>query len=122
MPACDQANPTRSAAARQLKSGKSISSEPALGKAAERLLAAPAANDGDVDTLIAADLARRCPDGAIAITSAGLAHLARLEFARTGSAIDPFLAQHIALDRREVETDGGRAVLSVDVGESPLVW
>src|SRR5262245_9316901 len=88
--------------------------ESALGKSAEHLLRALAARaaalasgrapappprvaTAAVEVLVSADLAARRADGTLAITPAGMAHLARLEFARNGSAIDPFLGQHLPL-------------------------
>ena len=37
-------------------------------------------------------------------------------------AIDSFRAQHLALAKREIATDLGRASVTVDETESPLVW
>lgn len=36
--------------------------------------------------------------------------------------IDGFLAQHFALARQEIDTEQGRAGVTVDEAESPLVW
>ncbi len=108
-----------------------------LPKPAERLLARlaavppggkavaiidAAADEACVDTLIHADLAVRRPDGALAITPVGAAHLARLAIARSGSGIDPFLGQHLALAQGEIETAQGRASVTIDTAESPLAW
>ncbi len=106
-----------------------------LGKSAKRLLAdlafrgrpgsskcnhSPDATD--VSVLVSADLVTRAPDGALAITAAGRAHLARTELAHNGGSLDPFLGQHLALARRDVDTAAGLAPVAVDDGESPLVW
>src|SRR4051794_25172125 len=109
-----------------------------IGKSAQRLLArlaaagglldsralassrAPAASDADI--LIASDLAVRGADGTLDISAAGRSHLARLEIARSGAEIDPFLAQHLDLARTELVTATGRARVDMDTAESPLVW
>jgi hypothetical protein len=109
-----------------------------IGKSAQRLLArlaaagglldsralassrAPAASDADI--LIANDLAVRGADGALEISAVGRSHLARLEIARNGAEIDPFLAQHLDLARTELATATGRARVDMDTAESPLVW
>jgi hypothetical protein len=80
----------------------------------------PAASDADI--LIANDLAVRGPGGALDITAVGRSHLARLEIARSGAEIDPFLAQHLDLARTELATASGRARVDMDTAESPLVW
>lgn len=36
--------------------------------------------------------------------------------------IDPFRAQHLALSRRDVQTETGRTTVTVDDAESPLTW
>ena len=100
----------------------------AIGKSAQRLLAqlsqgpAAAASAQDAQALIAADLAVRRPDGRLDITPTGAAHLARLELSRSGSAVDPFLGQHLGLARGEAETASGRVAVTVDAVESPLAW
>jgi hypothetical protein len=81
-----------------------------------------AAKSNEAQALIAADLAVRGRDGRLAITDAGRAHLARLEFVRNGSPVDPFLGQHLGLARAEIETADGRAAVIVDTAESPLAW
>src|SRR3954453_16650072 len=109
-----------------------------IGKSAQRLLSrlaaagglldsralassrAPAASDADI--LIASDLAVRGADGALEISAVGRSHLARLEIARSGAEIDPFLAQHLDLARTELATATGRARVDMDTAESPLVW
>ena len=102
-----------------------------IGKSAQRLLARlalaggaalrpPAASDADI--LIANDLAVRGTGGALDITAVGRSHLARLEIARSGAEIDPFLAQHLDLARTELATASGRACVDMDTAESPLVW
>jgi hypothetical protein len=101
-------------------------------KSAAALLAALASNgatsgmlrdrgaDGDAKLLIAADLARREPDGSLTVTQAGRAHL--LREAACDGAIDPFRAQHLSLERRLIETPHGPADVVIDEAESPLVW
>jgi hypothetical protein len=109
-----------------------------IGKSAQRLLARLAAAGGsleqctlaalrppaasDADILIANDLAVRGPDGALDITPVGRSHLARIEIARSGAEIDPFLAQHLDLARTELATATGRTRVDMDTAESPLVW
>lgn len=74
----------------------------------------------DADLLIAADLARRDPDGKLLVTDAGRAHLLRQ--AAADGAIDPFRAQHLNLARRVIATPDGHADVIVDEAESPLAW
>jgi hypothetical protein len=109
-----------------------------IGKSAQRLLvrlglrsrvpsedpaaAARPVDAADAKILIANDLALRRSDGELEITAAGHAHLARLEVVRVGADIDPFLAQHLDLAYGELETAAGRARVSFDAAESPLVW
>jgi hypothetical protein len=106
-----------------------------IGKSALRLLTQlasrgpmaptwPASSDqtDHAEILLRADLAVRFDDGRLAITEPGRAHLARVAFTGAGSAIDPFLGQHIGLAQAEVETPDGRAALALDPTESPLAW
>jgi len=74
----------------------------------------------DADLLIAADLARREPDGRLVATDAGCARA--LRHAATDGAIDPFRAQHLNLARRVIVTPDGHADVMVDEAESPLTW
>lgn len=39
-----------------------------------------------------------------------------------GAQIDPFLRQHIAVGRREIQTEAGCAEVAIDETESPLAW
>ena len=101
----------------------------AIGKSAQRLLAQlathgarPVASVEDAQVLIADDLAVRWSDGRLAITPAGAAHLARLEIQRSGSDIDPFLGQHLGLNRGEAVAAAGQPGVAVDAAESPLAW
>jgi len=105
---------------------------PAIGKTALRLLQAlaggagmasisPPVREGDKSVLIDANLARRNGAGAIEITAAGRAHLVRLHAARQRDGIDPFLAQHAAVARREGSEPGDGALL-INESESPLAW
>ena len=87
-----------------------------VGVSARRSLAA------DADTLIAADLVLRLPDGGLEITTAGRAHLARAALARGDAGIDPFAGQHLSLAQEDIEAAGGRARVTVDLAESPLAW
>jgi len=110
-----------------------------IRKSAERLLArlvtkgssreqgfAPAhsnaAQFADAEILIANDLAIRRIDGNLEITQAGRSHVARLQIARSGAEIDPFLGQHLDLAGQQVRTASGRAHVNVDTAESPLAW
>ncbi len=113
-----------------------MSGQRGVGKSAQALLAqlagravpagsksgANRAASKDAAALIAADLAVHGDDGRLEVTDAGRAHLARLEFARAGSPIDPFLGQHLGLARTEIDTAQGRAAVIVDAAESPLAW
>lgn len=98
-----------------------------LRRSAQRLLVklaqrGPMAHAGqDAETLIAADLATRRPDGTLAISPVGAAHLARLESARAGT-IDPFLGQHLEITHDDIQTPAGRSRVAMDAAESPLAW
>jgi Domain of unknown function (DUF6456) len=76
----------------------------------------------DAEILIANDLAIRHSDGSLEITGVGRAHLARLQISCSAPEIDPFLGQHLELERRELQTPSGRARVNIDTAESPLVW
>jgi hypothetical protein len=98
-----------------------------LRKAAERLLArlaqegaAPWGGD-DAEMLIQADLATRRADGMIEISAVGRSHLTRLELSRT-AGVDPFLGQHLAVTRDDLQTPEGRTSVAMDATESPLAW
>jgi hypothetical protein len=39
-----------------------------------------------------------------------------------GAEVDPFLAQHLCLERGEITTADGRAAVTLDAAESPLGW
>jgi Domain of unknown function (DUF6456) len=114
---------------RRAKSSRKKSQHPKrlFQKATERLLAtlaergAVAHGGAAAETLIRADLAIRRPDGMIEITTAGHAHLIRLQLARIGT-VDPFLGQHIRIAQGETETPMGRARVTLDACESPLAW
>jgi hypothetical protein len=100
-----------------------------ISKSAERLLVqlgacAPVAvvSQEDANELIASELAVRQSDGRLAITPTGAAHLARLDVERSGSGINPFLGQHLRLERGEATTETGTAEVAIDAAESPLVW
>lgn len=107
----------------------------ALPPAAERLLTALAASERgerasasvelDLDAfacLLRADLVVAGSDRHATVTSAGRAHLARRRAARGVEQVDPFLAQHLDIVRRQAETPFGRAEVTIDDAESPLAW
>ncbi len=102
----------------------------ALEKSAARLLAALASSQRrqetlrvrDINALLDADLACKTPDGAIAITSAGRAFLARAAHARNDPSIDSFRAQHASFARHTAQTEDGRIAVTLDENESPLSW
>ena len=121
-----------------MRSPKRSATRPAMEKAAERLLArlsGVSARSGrgrgsdrqsrlderTIDALVAADLLVRRAGG-LELTDAGRAHLARAGFARSGTAIDPFLGQHLALTERAIVTSVGMVAVTVDDTESPLAW
>jgi hypothetical protein len=129
----------RSRPSRGTPRGTRLHAPPAIGNSALTLLARLAGRDArqeskgtpaplgvlaneDAQALVAADLAARADDGSLAITDAGRAHLARRDVVRGGSAVDPFLGQHLDLARAEIETDVGRASVLTDGAESPLIW
>lgn len=105
-----------------------------LGKSAQRLLMelaregqrnstrSKSADAGDVTLLIGADLVAWRENGALAVTAAGWAYLARTQPAPDDAQIDPFLRQHLAIAQRKIEGAGGSAHVAVDDGESPLAW
>lgn len=101
----------------------------ALTKSSLRLLRilaeAPVREEAEaaaVQQLIACDLAVRQAGGALAITQAGRAHLARRAAVSGGSTIDPFLSQHLSLSSAHVMVDGRRSSVTIDEGESPVAW
>jgi hypothetical protein len=82
-----------------------------------------AAVDGDaLDVLERADLVTRGQHGAINVTSAGRAWLARRALAETSYPVDPFVGQHLDLARRTIDRPEGRAEVTVNDAESPLAW
>jgi hypothetical protein len=100
-----------------------------LGKSALRLLLdlaagrrSTSAQTEDMTMLISADLAARRKDGGLAVTAAGRAYLARMQPAPGGAEIDPFLRQHLSIAQRKIDGEAGATEVSVDDGESPLVW
>ncbi len=109
------------------------------GKATERLLARvaataakqghkdaprkmPAIDERVIEELVAADLLVRRAGGGLDLTSAGRAFLARASLARSGTDVDPYLGQHLALVRRAIDTPAGSIGVTVDDAESPLAW
>lgn len=74
-------------------------------------------NAADADLLIAADLARREPDGRLTVTEAGRARVLRQA---ADGAVDPFRAQHLSIARRLIATPEGHAEVAIDEAESPL--
>ena len=106
-----------------------------LPKSAERLLAELAVRlaDGqspacsiapsqkeDLAALISADLLRRQQNGAMEVTPAGFAHLARNASVRSSIPVDPFRAQHLDLATRTLDPAAGAVIF--DEAESPLAW
>ena len=102
------------------KSAKSLLTE--LARPGQAGMSVRRSSVADADTLIAADLALRLPDGGLEITAAGRAHLARAALARNDAGIDPFAGQHLSLARDDVEAAGVRTRVAVDLAESPLAW
>lgn len=72
--------------------------------------------------LEALDLVARRGDGAPALTDAGLAHLRRSHHAASGSPVDSFRAQHLALETRSLDMNGSAAAVTANAAESPLAW
>ena len=97
-----------------------------FGQSADSATVALAALSGAqkkyLEELIANDLVRRSDQRTCALTAAGRAHLARSALERSGSAVDPFLGQHLALAERQVVLPQGRAGVTVNDAESPLAW
>lgn len=109
--------------------------KPEIRAAAERLLLVLGAPDSAVlgkrrhgvdecalETLLRADLVTAGACGTPVLTSAGRAHLARRRAPASDPEVDPFLAQHLALARRQMQTPNGRSQVTVDDTESPLAW
>jgi hypothetical protein len=74
----------------------------------------------DIAALAAADLVVRLANGAVEVTSVGLAHLARSTIARANGPVDPFRAQHLEIAQRTLDIAKGTA--TIDDAESPLAW
>jgi hypothetical protein len=72
--------------------------------------------------LIGAGLAKRGAAGGVAITAAGVAWVARYHAAKRAEHIDPFIAQHLSIDTRDIDGPDGAQNVAVDDSESPLAW
>lgn len=83
-----------------------------------RRRSAHAHRERDLAALLAADLVVRNSAGAIEVTPAGLAHVARNTPAIAD--IDPFRAQHLDLSQRAINPTDGAVI--IDDSESPLAW
>lgn len=70
--------------------------------------------------LVAADLAAMVA-GALTITSAGWAHLARHDASRR-APVAAFRVQHMTLENRDVDVEGAMTKVLADADESPLAW
>jgi hypothetical protein len=79
-----------------------------------------AARPDEVAALLRADLLTRRPDGSLALTTAGRAHLKRLQAAASGEDISPYAAQHLDLAQADHPAASGAA--RMNAAESPLVW
>ena len=72
--------------------------------------------------LLSADLVALDRSGAPRATSAGRAFLARRQASRSGTAVDPFLAQHADPASAVVQRPEGPVAVHLDHAESPLAW
>lgn len=98
-----------------------VSAERTLARlAAGRAAGAHPPDRNDVALLLAADLVARNAAGALEITPAGRAFLARRR--PSPHPLDPFLAQHLDVARRPVAEGGARIRRIIDEAESPLTW
>ena len=79
-------------------------------------------DEQDVTALIAADLITRGANGELVPTAAGCAFVRRARLARDAASIDPYVGQHLALDRAEIQMPTGKVGVTVDGSESPLAW
>jgi hypothetical protein len=87
------------------------------------MAAIAAGHSQDIADLQAADLVTQGRDGALRVTKAGRAFLARCRAVAGEGGLDPFLAQHLALEPAAAGADpksAGRA--TIDLAESPLGW
>jgi Domain of unknown function (DUF6456) len=73
----------------------------------------------DIAALAAADLLLQLKEGALAVTPAGFAHVARASQDSKG-IVDPFRAQHLDVAQRALAVTEGIAI--VNDAESPLTW
>jgi hypothetical protein len=72
--------------------------------------------------LSGAGLVTHSAAGNVIVTAEGAAWVARYHAAQRTERIDPFIAQHLAIDTRNVEGPDGTQSVAVDDRESPLGW
>jgi hypothetical protein len=77
--------------------------------------------EGD-EVLLAAGLAASSRAGKVAITAAGRAWIERREATRRGHPLDPFMAQHLSVSAKAIQSAHGPQAVLVDDNESPLGW
>lgn len=94
----------------------------ALASVAAGASSAKSLKPDDINLLERRDLVRRTPDDRVIMTEAGRAHLARADAVRNGVGIDPFQAQHLQMEQRSIQINGGRELVTSNAAESPLVW
>jgi hypothetical protein len=114
---------------REVGLGNRKSSTKSIPRNALKLLLQVASGDdftqdqgAEIGTLLAADLVARSGRGAITITDTGRSYLARVFPKDNSGEIDPFIRQHLALARHQIDSDAGPKHVTVDDSESPLVW
>jgi len=72
--------------------------------------------------LLGAGLVTHAAAGGVDVTAAGIAWIARRYAAHRNGHIDPFIAQHLSIDTRNVDGPDGKQDVAVDESESPLAW
>ena len=72
--------------------------------------------------LSGAGLVTHSAAGNVIVTAKGAAWVARYHATQRTERIDPFIAQHLAIDTRNVEGPDGTQSVAVDDRESPLGW
>lgn len=81
-----------------------------------------ATRPGDEELVTRGLAARDGESRAVSITAAGCAWIARHDAVLRAEHIDPFIAQHVTMSAREVDSPDGRRTVVVDDSESPLGW
>jgi hypothetical protein len=81
-----------------------------------------AADLAPVRELLGTGLITHAVTGGVAITAAGVAWVARFHASKRAEHIDPFIAQHLVIDTRDIDGPDGAQNVAIDDSESPLAW